>query len=75
MNYKIFELNDLIENKEVVLKQLLEIEEIFIRWSKQRIGIQKSTKPFQVLIFDEATSNIDAITENKIIHNLLHYQR
>ncbi len=70
---KFSELNDLIENNEKGIETVVGNRgNLLSGGQKQRIGISRSlTKPFQVLIFDEATSNIDAITENKIIHNLL----
>ena len=74
---KFSELDDLIISKQKGLETNVGNRgNLLSGGQKQRIGISRSlAKPFEVLIFDEATSNIDAITENNIIHNLLNLSK
>lgn len=70
---KIAEINQDIENKPLQYQtELSENGTILSGGQKQRLTIARSLlSPAQVLIFDESTSSLDTITEDKIINNLL----
>lgn len=69
---KFSELNDFISHKGKGLDYKVGSRgNLLSGGQKQRIGISRTlVKKFDVLIFDEATSNIDSITENKIMSKL-----
>lgn len=70
---KMAEINQDIENKPLQYQtELSENGTILSGGQKQRLTIARALlSPAQVLIFDESTSALDTITENKIINNLL----
>jgi ABC-type bacteriocin transporter len=67
------EINQDIENKPLQYQtELSENGTILSGGQKQRLTIARALlSPAQVLIFDESTSALDTITEDKIINNLL----
>ena len=70
---KIAEIDKDIERMPLQLNTVLdENGSILSGGQKQRITIARALlSPAKILIFDESTSGLDAITENKIINNLI----